>query len=308
MKLRASMRLVSGTLLSLLLVAPAGAAAILFIGNSFTFAFGSPVRYYRPDTVHDLNSDGQGGVPALFKSFSREAGLEFDVSLETWPGVGLDWHLEHKLAAIGQKPWDMVVMHGYSTLNAAKPGDSHLLIETTRQLTEFLRDQNREVIVRLLATWPRADQIYQPRGAWFGKSVEVMTHDVRKGYDLAAAASATRVIPVGDAWLRAMQGGVADRNPYDGIDAGKVNLWAYDGYHASLYGSYLEALVVFGSVTGLDPRILTDKECSAFELGMSSEQVAALEQVAFEQLAAESQVKPAAQRARDGVAARCASP
>ncbi|MEA3151753.1 MAG: hypothetical protein QOD56_2692, partial [Gammaproteobacteria bacterium] len=43
------------------------AASILFIGNSFTFAYGSPVRYYRPDSVTDLNRAGQGGVPALFK-------------------------------------------------------------------------------------------------------------------------------------------------------------------------------------------------------------------------------------------------
>ena len=46
------------------------AGSILFIGNSFTFGFGSPVRYFRPDTVTDLNSSGQGGVPALFKSFT----------------------------------------------------------------------------------------------------------------------------------------------------------------------------------------------------------------------------------------------
>lgn len=36
---------------------------ILFIGNSFTFGWGSPVRHYRPDTVTDLNSEGTGGVP-----------------------------------------------------------------------------------------------------------------------------------------------------------------------------------------------------------------------------------------------------
>jgi len=64
--------------------------SILFIGNSFTFAFGSPVQYYRADTVTDLNSAGQGGVPALFKSFTVQAGLNYDVYLETEPGVGID--------------------------------------------------------------------------------------------------------------------------------------------------------------------------------------------------------------------------
>ena len=34
-----------------------------------------------------------------------------------------------------------------------------------------------------------------------------------------------------------MQTGVADPNPYDGIEAGKVNLWTHDHYHASTHGS-----------------------------------------------------------------------
>ena len=93
------------------------------------------------------------------------------------------------------------------------------------------------------------------------------------------------VIPVGEAWTRAMQTGVADPNPYDGIEPGKINLWTHDHYHASAYGYYLEALVVFGSLTGRDPRSLGDTECSAFELGFRRAEVKALQQVAFDQLA-----------------------
>jgi len=120
-------------------------------------------------------------------------------------------------------------------------------------------------------------------------------HDrhVRAAYNQAAAGIPgikAVVVPVGEAWVRAMHAGVADPNPYDGIDANKVDLWAYDNYHASTYGYYLEALVVFGSVTGRDPRSLGDDECSGFELGLSPEQVGALEQVTFDQLAAESAV------------------
>ena len=81
-----------------------------------------------------------------------------------------------------------------------------------------------------------------------------------------------------------MQTGVADPNPYDGIEAGKLNLWTYDHYHASTYGYYLEALVVFGSLSGRDPRSLGENECSAYELGLSRPQVKALQQIAFDQL------------------------
>jgi len=101
------------------------------------------------------------------------------------------------------------------------------------------------------------------------------------------------VIPVGEAWTRAMQTGVADPNPYDGTEPGKLDLWASDHYHASAHGSYLGALVIFGSLTARDPRSLGDNECSAFELGFSRPQVRALQQVAFDQLASVGAVSPA---------------
>jgi hypothetical protein len=287
------------------------AGSILFIGNSFTFAYGSPVRYYRADSVTDLNGAGQGGVPALFKSFTAQAGLSYDVYLETEPGIGIDWHLEHKLDVIAQRPWDAVVMHGFSTLDPKKPGDPTVLIASVQQMATALRAKNSKVDIRVMSTWPRADQTYQPQGAWYGKPIEAMAHDVREGYNRAAAGTpGIAVVPVGDAWVRAMHAGVADANPYDGIDAGKVNLWTYDSYHASTYGYYLEALVLFGSITGKDPRALGESECSGFELGLSQPQVGALEQVAFDQLAAEGTLSAAPPKptVKAALPAKCNAP
>ena len=242
--------------------------------------------YYRADTVTDLNNEGIGGVPALFKSFTQQAGLDFDVFLETRPGSGLDFHLENKLGVIGRRGWDTVVMHGYSTLDADKPGDPAKLTDTSTRMAEFLRSQNPDVQVYLMATWSRADETYPATGAWAGHPIEKMARDVRAAYDKAAdAAAAKGVIPIGEAWTRAIQSGVADPNPYDGIEAGKLNLWTYDQYHASAHGYYLEALVIFGGLTRRDPRSLGDNECSAYELGFSRPEVKALQQVAFDQLA-----------------------
>jgi hypothetical protein len=293
------------------LAANAGAGSILFIGNSFTYAQGSPVHFYRADTVTDLNSQGIGGMPALFKSFTMQAGLSYDVFLETEPGIGLDWHLEHKSGVLGQRPWDSVVMHGFSMLDARKPGDPALLVDTVRRMSALLRVRNPAVEIRVMSTWPRADQTFEPRGAWYGKPIEAMARDVRAGYDQAMVATPglKPVVPVGDAWIRAIHAGVADGNPYDGLDAGKVDLWTYDNYHASTFGYYLEALVVFGSVTGLDPRSLGVNECSGYELGLSATQVGALEQVAFDQLAADGAVKPAPlEPAVRGEPVRCQRP
>lgn len=259
--------------------------SVLFIGNSFTFGDKAAVHFYRANTVTDLNHEGIGGVPALFKTFTGEAGLRYDVSLETHPGVGLDWHLAHERDVLTQRPWDVVVMHGYSTLDSAKPGDPATLVASAREMADLLRQKNPNVALHLEATWPRADQTYVPAGHWAGQPIEAMARDVRAGYDKAAeAAHVPSVIPVGGAWLRAFHTGVADANPYDGLDAGKVDLWAYDHYHGSTYGYYLSALVIFGNVTGRDPRSLTERECAAFELGLSPAQAKALQQVAFDEL------------------------
>jgi hypothetical protein len=268
---------------------------VLFIGNSFTYGYGSATKYYRADSVTDLNNEGIGGVPALFKSFTEQTALDYDVYLETRSGSAIDFHLQNKLAVIGTHPWDQVVMHGFSTLDSNKPGDPALLVETTVKMSTFLQKLNPNVEVFLSATWSRADLIYQANRHWSGTPIEKMALDVRAGYDKAAAATPAvkGVNAVGEAWTRAMVLGIADTNPYDGIEFGKVSLWSWDYYHASDYGYYLQALVVFGNLTGLDPRSLGENECSGFELGMSRREVNLLQQAAFEQLVSENKVKAA---------------
>ncbi len=261
--------------------------SIVFIGNSFLYAAGSPVRIYRAHTVTDLNNEGIGGVPALFKTFVNEAGRDYAVSLETGGGKSFDWHIANKVGVLSQ-PWDYVVMHGYSTLDSKKPGDPTNLIKTAKELAEILHAKNPAMDIRLMSTWSRADQTYKETGAWYGKPIEQMALDIRAAYDKAAASTpAIRgVIPVGEAWNRAIKSGIADPNPYDGIEFDKVSLWTTDYYHGSTYGYYLEALIIFGDLTGLDPRSLAKDERAAFELGMSAAQAVAFQKVAAEELLA----------------------
>src|SRR2546428_10728038 len=116
--------------------------SVLFIGNSFTFGFGSPVRFYRAETVTDLNSEGIGGVPALFKSFTTQAGLNYDVSLETRGGSGFEFHLQNKLGVIGRRPSGKIVLQGQSMLDPGKTGRATKPISPRRQLAEFFRGRN----------------------------------------------------------------------------------------------------------------------------------------------------------------------
>ena len=269
----------------------APARTILFVGNSFTFgaAAGGPdlVQPFGAGTVTDLNGEGIGGVPALFAAFARQAGLDYDVSVETRPGAGLDFHYRERLPLVN-RAWDVVVLQSYSTLDAERPGDPATLVTYATLLADSLVARNPRVAIHLVATWSRADMTYRPSGHWFGKPIDAMARDVAAGYEAARARArnVVGVIPVGAAWSRAIAAGLADANPYDGVDAGTVNLWAPDAYHASAFGYYLEALVDFGAITGVDPRTLGAGEEAARALGFTPAQATALQAVAYEALAA----------------------
>jgi hypothetical protein len=271
---------------------PAAARTILFVGNSYTFGALSPVHRFQTETVTDLNGpdkDGRtnGGVPALFKQFAVESGLDYQVSLETVPGVGLDYHYAHKLALL-DRAWDEVVLQSYSTLDAAKPGDPGVLVQSSRALADTFTARNPQVKIFLDATWSRADLTYPPGKPWSGKPIQQMAIDVEAGYEAALKATpkAAGLIQTGLAFNRAIATGLADPDPYDGLGPGQIDLWAYEGYHASAFGYYLEALMMFGKVTGRDPLSLGERERAAEDLGFSPAQTHALQQIAHDQLAA----------------------
>ena len=261
---------------------------ILFVGNSFTQGANSPLRNWRADTVSDLNNAGYGGVPALFKRFTEQVRLNYQVSLETQGGQTLGFHYEQRRQLL-DRPWNVVVLQEYSTLDPQRAGDATGLLRDTARFVTLFKTRNPGVAVHLMSTWTRADQTYRPSGHWYGRPVTAMAEDLRRAADRARAGTPglSSVLPVGQAWNRAFAAGVADPNPYDGTAFGQLDLWSFDQYHASLAGYYLEALIVFGRVTGIDPRILGRGESAADELGLSPAQAAALQTVASEELAAD---------------------
>jgi autotransporter-associated beta strand protein len=105
-----------------------------------------------------------------------------------------------------------------------------------------------------------------------------MASDLHNAYTNAAgtydaanpAKSHVGVALSGDAWVSAINLGIAVRNPYLANNPAKqVNLWDSDpltgccttpiGYHPSAYGAYLDALTLFYKITGIDP-IMLDRE------------------------------------------------
>jgi hypothetical protein len=157
-------------------------------------------------------------------------------------------------------------------------------IPAARGLSELLRKRNPSVDISLVATWSRPDLTYPEGKRWSGQGVRRMALDLRNADDKVRAAvpSIARVIPVGQAFSCAITRGIADPNPYDGLTAGQVDLWAGDHYHASNEGYYLEALTVFAAVTRADPRKLGGNEKAARDLGIKPLVATGLQRVAFD--------------------------
>ena len=125
-------------------------------------------------------------------------------------------------------------------------------------------------------------------------SLEDMTADLRAAYEGLAASNPIfeGVAPVGAAFLSAVQQGIAIRDPFTetiGDDVGNVSLWWDDNFHPSRYGSYLSALTLFGTITGVDPRSMGAGDSAASDLGIDASVAVALQNVAAATLGFSSQ-------------------
>lgn len=122
-----------------------------------------------------------------------------------------------------------------------------------------------------------------------------MTADLRAAFaaKLQSNPNFAGVIPVGDAFQRAVDTGIAKADGFytaEGVYAtmvpqDRINLWWDDYLHASRHGSYLSALVIFGQLTGINPASFGASEKAAADLGISPGDAVKLQHVAWEQLA-----------------------
>jgi hypothetical protein len=95
------------------------------------------------------------------------------------------------------------------------------------------------------------------------------------------------VAAVGDAFQRAVNDGIAKGSgfyksdgTYDESSSNPINLWWLDRTHASKFGSYLSALVLFATITGHNPLSLGDDEEAAADLEIPASVAAQLQRIA----------------------------
>src|SRR3954462_8243316 len=154
-------------MLSALALSSAQARTVLFLGSSFTYGAHSAAQHYHPELVKDLNGPDRfgetyAGVPAIFKQFTLEAGLtDYEVSSQLVGGKGLEyWFTVPDTLARINKPWDAVVMHGFSTLDQAHPGDRTLLLSSSKRIAEMFLAKNPNAKLYLFPPWGRPDVIF----------------------------------------------------------------------------------------------------------------------------------------------------
>jgi hypothetical protein len=298
----------AGAWLLILLSLPGAAVAqtrMLFVGDSFTHGKYAPVLNYNAAAVTDENyglpptspryeslasePGPWGGIPGIFKKFTDEAGLNYEVHLEAISAKSLQYHYDNALAVIAQPTWQKVVLQEVSTrpLPANRGGERAAFYSAVASLEQAIHAANSNAQVYLYQTWARADLTYPTGASYAGLPVDSMTQDLHRGYAQAATLDGhiMAVAPVGDAWLQAITAGLAERNPYSPV-AGQIDLWASDYLHPSAWGSYLNACVLFYQLTGTDPRTLGASEQAAGALGIAPATAVALQQVAYQQVTA----------------------
>ncbi|HKU36740.1 MAG TPA: hypothetical protein VJR89_01300 [Polyangiales bacterium] len=195
------------------------ALRVLLVGNSYT----------RFNLLHML----------IERIAESAGGPRVHIDVEARPGYSLRMHLKTRsvLNKIRNGRYSHVVLQGHSLSAVDHPDE--LVADAERLHTEITASGSRTV---LYETWAR-----KPNNALYKKhavvhSFEDMVGRIDRAYSGLARQLGAGLAPVGGAFERAWR---ADP---------QIALWGGDGSHPTLAGSYMAACVLYGAITGRDPR------------------------------------------------------
>lgn len=217
---------------------------VLFIGNSYT-------------RFNDL--------PRMVAALSRSAprGAQLRTARETRGGFSLrmHWRSRRLRQRIGSRRYDAVVLqeHSLAALNAPEE-----MAEYTRRFSREVSRAGARLV--LFQTWAR-----HPRSRIYARlalaSQDEMLARIEAFYQSLAQELHASVAPVGRAWRRA----------FDLLPG--IELHRRDGTHPAPAGTYLSACVLYGTLTGVDPR-----EASWRPWPMRADEAARIRAIAAESL------------------------
>ena len=168
-------------------------------------------------------------LPEMVAALSRGGGVRIETGMIATPDAALEdhWADGRVRQEFASKRWDVVVMQqGPSSLASSRAN----LVKWAGRLA----DEARAAGLRpaLMTVWPP-----NARRAYMTEVIE--------SYRTAAEACRCELLPAGLAWHEAWQ------RSWD------LRLYGPDGFHPSVEGSFLAALVVWAGLTSTDPAIAT---------------------------------------------------
>ncbi len=192
---------------------PENAQRVFFIGNSHTF-FND-----LPDMVQRLAHSDPSSPP-----------IWLDGHLQG--GAYLRDHLNNPDLGSSLRDFDFVVIQGASLEPVTH---SQEYVENVARIVALANETSATPI--LYEVWPRAhfDPVY--RYDDIPSSPELLAREIRSTLTVAATQTGARLAPAGGAWERARRAG----HP--------LVLHLDDGNHATPTGTYLAALVIYGTIT-----------------------------------------------------------
>ncbi len=216
---------------------------VLFIGNSFT-SYNS-----MPQLVQQLADDDPGAPRIVVVSYTEDG--------STWQHASRERKLTDLITGVH---WDDVVLQEQSELQ------SFSAFQRAVASDPYAADLSRRATAAgartvLFMTWGyrQGDRQNVPSDTY-----SAMQARLQEGYDELGAKLSAQVVPVGLAWQQALR------------SRPSLPLWADDGRHPSLLGSYLAACVFYARLTGRSPT------ASGFTAGLDPAQARWLQQVAWD--------------------------
>ncbi len=168
-------------------------------------------------------------LPALLRQLGAADGITIETRDESQPNYALEdhWNRPASRAALADGRWDVVVMQqGPSSLATSR---THLITWAKTLAAEVRRLGGAPALTMV---WPDTT-----RFAFFDA--------VARSYSDAADSSHSALYRAGDAWRAAWA-----RDP-------RLPLYGSDGFHPSVMGSYLAAMVIYRGMTGRAPPSLS---------------------------------------------------
>ena len=305
--------------------------SVLFVGDSYTHGRYTPVRTFdaeipgepwRPPQVIDENY-GQtgkrkepenepgpwGGIPGIFSELAQQTDLSYEVHIEAISATSLEKNYDAASDVIAQAGWQAVVLQELSvkplprSLTNSKLSDPLGFWASVQTIEQAVHVVAPEAQVFLYETWASGDLAQEIAGDTtqpdfhekYTRALDDLLDTNLASYRCAAQrdGKVAGVAPVGEAWRRAWDDGLANPDPFQSSPSSLPILWyginavndppitKPDYHHPSRYGAYLSGLVLFVQMTGTDVRKLGASEQAAAKLGIPGELAPRLQQEAW---------------------------